>query len=93
MNTYPTVRRIWGRPQTVSTTANQRLLQCNEVWRPEISRPLLLTCTRGRCWITRTGDATDYLLEPGMTFTAQPRQAVVIQALQPGTRMYTSELP
>lgn len=93
MNTYPNARRIWGRPRTGFTTENQRLLQGNEVWRLGISRPLLLTCTRGRCWITRTGDPTDYLLEAGMTFAAQPRQVVVIQALQPGTIIWASELP
>lgn len=93
MNTFPTARRTVGRPQSVSTSDNSRLLELHELWSPEISRPQLLTCAQGRCWITRTGDPTDYLLEPGMTFTVRPSQGVLVQALQTRTVIRTGELP
>jgi hypothetical protein len=74
-----------GRPQSRFSTESHRVLQLNEVWRPKADRPLLLTCLQGRCWVTRAGEATDYLLEAGKSITAQPRQGTVLQALEAGT--------
>ncbi|HXE72929.1 MAG TPA: DUF2917 domain-containing protein [Candidatus Nitrosotenuis sp.] len=41
-----------------------------------------ITCRQGLTWVTQEGDAQDYLLRPGLSFsTAHPGQ-VVVQALE-----------
>lgn len=39
-------------------------------------------CEHGVLWLTQSGDATDYLLPAGESFTAQARGHVVAQALE-----------
>jgi hypothetical protein len=41
-----------------------------------------LRCLDGRLWLTRAGDARDYVLEPGGAHFFEDRDRVVVQALE-----------
>jgi hypothetical protein len=45
--------------------------------------PLALTCGDGQLWLTREGDARDYVLGPGDTVRLEAAGHVVVQALRP----------
>lgn len=61
------------------------------MWRPESRTLQHITCRRGRCWVTRSGDRQDYLLEPGMSFAVRACERVVFQALAEGTLLEIEE--
>ncbi|MFP2928968.1 DUF2917 domain-containing protein [Pyxidicoccus sp. 3LG] len=44
---------------------------------------LALTCGEGLLWLTREGDARDYVLSPGDTVQLEAAGHVVVQALRP----------
>lgn len=59
--------------------------------------PLALTCGDGQLWLTREGDARDYVLGPGDSVRLEAAGHVVVQALRSarfclsrGTRTHTS---
>lgn len=93
MNSYPTTCRTGAHPQRRASQENRRTLQLNDVWRPNVRVDSQITCTEGRCWITRIGDPADYLLEPGMSLSARSRDGMVVQALAAGTIMLVEERP
>ncbi len=46
-------------------------------------RRLTLQCLAGQLWLTRDGDAEDYILGPGQNFEIRPDDHVVVQAQRP----------
>lgn len=47
------------------------------------NRRLTLQCLEGQLWLTRDGDAEDYILGPGQNFEIHPRDHAVVQAQRP----------
>jgi len=47
------------------------------------NRRLTLECLEGQLWLTRDGDAEDYILGPGQNFEVLPDDQAVIQAQRP----------
>lgn len=47
------------------------------------ARKIKLLCLAGELWITRDGDAEDYILGPGQQMTVGRHDQAAVQALQP----------
>ncbi|WP_205507415.1 DUF2917 domain-containing protein [Myxococcus vastator] len=77
LNTGP-VQLAQGTPWSVRTRGDE---------------PLMLTCAEGTLWLTREGDARDYVLWPGDTLRLEHAGHVVVQALRPSRFCLTAQSP
>lgn len=57
-------------------------LRAGEVWRGRAQGPACVRVLDGTVWITREGDAADYVLRAGETFHAEARGLIVVQAME-----------
>jgi hypothetical protein len=64
----------------------ERRLALNEVWSvdPQRGETLTVECLTGACWISRTGDSEDVLLQPGESCIWPGSGRVVAQAMTSG---------
>jgi hypothetical protein len=74
-------RRPAARP---GGTAEAIWLPKGATWsvRVRTDTPLALTCEAGLLWLTREGDASDYVLGPGERLRLEVAGHVVVQALR-----------
>lgn len=70
--------RLWGETARIEAV----VLPSRSVWSRVLRRGETVTCERGAVWVTQSGDATDYLLRAGESFTSQSRGRVVAQAFE-----------
>lgn len=76
-------RKRRGVVRNLSKPLSQVNLRAEETWRVEgDNRWRLITCLRGRVWITQHKDLGDYVLEAGDVFLVTLPGSVVVQALE-----------
>lgn len=66
-------------------------LGSRQLWSETLRVGERVRCEGGLVWLTQSGDATDYLLRAGESFTAQRRGRVVVQALEPASLCVENE--
>ncbi len=75
------LRKPRGVVRNLNKTLSQVNLRAQETWRIEgDNRWRLITCLRGRVWITQHRDLRDYVLEAGDMFLVTLPGSVVVQA-------------
>ena len=68
-----------------SSHSVEMILTCGDIFKMEGDQRLTtILCVEGRLWITQPGDASDYVLEPGMQFIINRSGAVLIQGQPEG---------
>lgn len=80
MNTFALPRWLRFVPTAHSSCA--AALPLHDLWSARLNTGESVRCERGVLWLTQSGDATDYLLRAGQSFTATRRARVVVQAME-----------
>lgn len=74
----------WGRAHHTRVAPSPELiaLHSREVWSGALRKSQRVCCTRGVVWLTQSGDATDFILRAGESFTARTSGRVVVQGME-----------
>ena len=68
-------------PTRLCPSSEPIALRTREVRSLTLDKGQRLCCTRGVVWLTQSGDAADYLLRAGESYTARTRGHVVVQGM------------
>ena len=74
--------RQWTRSAPAARSPHRVALLCHAVWSARLHAGESVRCERGLVWLTQSGDARDYFLRAGESFTARRRGKVVAQACE-----------
>lgn len=69
-------------------------LRKSKIWQASGDlRGEVITCSKGRLWITQANDLSDYVINAGESFWITRRGMVVVQALEDGQFTYSRVSP